>query len=218
MLHNFRNTVETITLQSPEYTISSIDGIFLGDLQSFLHLLKPWHIFCDFFLNWQNVGKTSEPFFFYSFFSAALEMFIKIKISRPLFCSVLLSFLKTFSNFYPRVGQWLLLSLFLFCWKIIIIIKTRAKHAARLERHQTHHVSNSLCRRSCHQKETRSGRNEFVVWKIDSLFFFSPCVASLDSRVTHSCVTHRYLKDRTTEKLHKKESVLQSIYRQIAQF
>ena len=38
MLQNFRNTVETITLQYPEYTISSIDGIFFGDLQSFLHL------------------------------------------------------------------------------------------------------------------------------------------------------------------------------------
>ena len=32
-------------------------------------------------------------------------------------------------------------------------------------------------------------------------FLFSPCVASLDSRVTHSLVTHRYLKDRTTERL-----------------
>ena len=34
--------------------------------------------------------------------------------------------------------------------------------------------------------------------------FFSPWVASLDLCVTHSRVTHRYLKDRTTEKREKK--------------
>ena len=38
--------------------------------------------------------------------------------------------------------------------------------------------------------------------------FFSPCVASLDSCVTHSCVMHQYLKDRR-EKQEKKETVLQ---------
>ena len=35
-------------------------------------------------------------------------------------------------------------------------------------------------------------------------------VAPLDSCVTHSRVTHRYLKDKTTEKREKKETVLQS--------
>ena len=37
--------------------------------------------------------------------------------------------------------------------------------------------------------------------------FLSPCLASLDSCVTHSRVTHRFLKDRTTEKRDKKETV-----------
>ena len=36
-----------------------------------------------------------------------------------------------------------------------------------------------------------------------------PCVASLDSCVTYSPIRHRYLKDRTTEKREKKETVLQ---------
>ena len=35
-------------------------------------------------------------------------------------------------------------------------------------------------------------------------------MASLDSCVTHSRITHRYLKDRTTEKREKEETVLQS--------
>ena len=39
---------------------------------------------------------------------------------------------------------------------------------------------------------------------------FDPSVTSLDSCVTHLRITHRYFKDKTTEKREKKETVLQS--------
>ena len=58
------------------------------------------------------------------------------------------------------------------------------------------------------KKSSQFGTNSFSLYeKATVSFFLSPCLASLDSCVTHSRVTHRFLKDRTTEKRDKKETV-----------
>ena len=70
---------------------------------------------------------------------------------------------------------------------------------------QIHCVDRAVIRK----KPSQVGAN-LLYEKVTVSFFFSPCVASLDLCVTHSRITHRYLKDRTTEKREKKETVLQS--------
>ena len=71
---------------------------------------------------------------------------------------------------------------------------------------QIHYVGGAVIRKGPTQVGTNS-----LYEKATVSFFFLPFVASLVSCVTHSCITHRYLKDRTTEKQEKKETVFQSM-------
>ena len=98
-------------------------------------------------------------------FSDTFEIFIKIKAVKRF---ILFSCSKLW-NSYSWAGHWLLITVSIL-WNNNNK-KPPAKRAARLGRHQSNHVSNSLCRWSCHRKETHSGRNEFVVWESDSLCF-----------------------------------------------
>ena len=76
-------------------------------------------------------------------------------------------------------------------------------------------VANKSSFQNCTKKRVSFGlksnhKGSGTSMKITSGTGFSPCVASLNSCVIHSRVTHRYHKDRTAEKREKKETVLQS--------
>ena len=60
------------------------------------------------------------------------------------------------------------------------------------------------------KKPSQVGTNSFSLYeKATVSFFFSRCLASLNSCVAHSRVTYRFLKDRTTEQRDRKDTVLQ---------
>ena len=97
-----RSTVLQSTLQYPEYTISSIDGIIFGDLQSFLHLFETMAHFLRFLFNLvkrrQNLRAVLCLFVFQPRSKCSLK-------SKAVGVYPVQFFLKTFRNSYPRAGH-----------------------------------------------------------------------------------------------------------------